>query len=100
MGNQLMAEASYTLKPAAVLQTMLKATLFLRPTLGPISDARVDPASSSRYLGTEIDLLARLRLFSDLGLAFTVGAFLPGGAFQASYQEADFGGRIELSFSY
>jgi hypothetical protein len=96
----MLAQASYSLKPAAVLQTMLKATLFLRPSLGPISDPRVDPASSSRYLGTEIDLIARLRLFSDLGLAFTAGAFLPGGAFQASYQEADFGGRVELSFSF
>ena len=78
----------------------MKATFFLRPTLGPISDARVDPASSSRYLGTEIDAVARLRLFSDLGLAFTAGAFLPGGAFQAGYREADFGGRVELSFSF
>jgi hypothetical protein len=100
LGNLLMAEASYSLKPAAVLQTLLKATFFLRPSLGPISDARVDPASSSRYLGTEIDLVARLRLFSDLGLAFTAGTFLPGSAFQASYREADFGGRVELSFSY
>jgi hypothetical protein len=100
LGNLVMAEASYSLKPAAVLQTILKATFFLRPSLGPISDARVDPASSERYLGTEIDLMARLRLFSDLGLAFTVGAFLPGGAFQASYRDADFGGRLELSFSF
>ena len=95
-----MVEASYSVKPAAILQTALKAALFLRPTLGPISDPRVDPASSSRYLGTEIELIARLRLFSDLGLAFTAGAFWPGGAFRAAYQEADFGGRIELSFSY
>jgi len=100
LGNLIMAEASYSLKPAAVYQTLLKATVFLRPTLGPISDARVDPASASLYLGTEIDLMARLRLFSDLGLAFTAGVFLPGGAFQTSYREPDFGGRIELSFSY
>jgi hypothetical protein len=60
----------------------------------------VDPASSSRYLGTEIDLAARLRPFSDLGLALTAGAFLPGGAFRTAYREAEFGGRIELSFSF
>ena len=100
LGNLVLAEASYSLKPAAVLQTLLKATFFLRPTLGPVSDARVDPASSSPYLGTEVDVAARLRLFSDLGLAFTAGVFLPGGAFRASDQEADFGGRIELSFSF
>jgi hypothetical protein len=100
LGNLILAEASYSLKPAAVLQTLLKATLFLRPVLGAVSDARVDSASSSRYLGTEIDLVARLRLFSDLGLAFTAAAFLPGSAFQAVYREPDFGGRIELSFSF
>jgi len=100
LGNLMLAEASYSLKPAAVLQTLLKATFFLRPTLGPVSDARVDPASSSPYLGTEVDVAARLRLFSDLGLAFTAGVFLPGGAFRVSDQEADFGGRIELSFSF
>jgi hypothetical protein len=100
LGNLLMAEASWSLKPAAWLQTVLKTALFLRPTLGPISDARVDLASSSRYLGTEIELIARLRLFSDLGLAYTAGVFLPGGAIQSVYREPDFGGRIELSFSY
>jgi len=100
LGNIVLAEASYSLKPAAVLQTLLKATLFLRPTLGPVSDARVDSASSSRYLGTEVELIARVRLFSDLGLAFTAGAFLPGDAFQAAYREPDFGARIELSFSF
>jgi hypothetical protein len=100
LGNLSLLEASYSLKPAAFLQTLLKATFFLRPVLGPISDARVDPASSSRYLGTEIDLAARLRPFSDLGLALTAGAFLPGGAFRTAYREAEFGGRIELSFSF
>jgi hypothetical protein len=100
LGNLAVAEASYSLKPAAFLQALLKAAMFLRPVLGPVSDARVDPASSSRYLGTEIDLAAHLRLFSDLGLAFTAGAFLPGEAFRASYREAEFGGRIELSFSF
>jgi hypothetical protein len=100
LGNLVLAEASYSLKPAAVYQTSVKTTVFLRPMLGPISDARVDPASASPYLGTEIDLTARLRLSSDLGLAFTEGVFLPGGAFQSSYRQPDFGGRIELSFSY
>jgi hypothetical protein len=100
LGNLVMAEASYSLKPVASLQTILKGIFFLRPTLGPISDPSVDPASSSRYIGTEIDLTARWRLFSDLGLAFTAGAFLPGGAFRTDLREPDFGGRIELSFSY
>jgi hypothetical protein len=100
LGNLVLAEARYSLKPAAAYQTILKTTVFLRPTLGPVSDARVDPASSSSYLGTEIDLTARLRASSDLGLAFTESVFLPGAAFQSIYREPDFGGRIELSFSY
>ncbi len=100
LGNLALGEASYSLKPVSALQLVLKGTAFLRPTTGPISDARVDPASSSLYLGTEVDLAARLRVSSDLGLAFTAGTFLPGDSFLAGYQEPDFGGRIELSFSY
>jgi hypothetical protein len=100
LGNLILAEVSYSLKPAAAFQTLMKTTVFLRPTLGPISDARLDSSSASPYLGTGIDLITRLRLSSDLGLAFTEGVFLPGGAFQTSYREPDFGARIELSFSY
>jgi hypothetical protein len=100
LGNLVLAEASYSLKPAAAYQTILRGIFFLRPTLGPISDPAVDPASSSPYIGTEIDLTTRLRLFSDLGLAYTAGVFLPGGAIQSVYREPDFGGRLELSFSY
>ena len=102
LGNIVLAEASYSLKPAKFLQTLLRASFFLRPTLGRVSEGLVDPApiSSSRYLGIELDAVARLRLFSDLGLAFTAGVFLPGSAFPAGSREPDFGGRIELSFSY
>jgi hypothetical protein len=102
LGNLVLAEASYSLKPAEFLQTLLRASFFLRPTLGRISDGRVDPAptSSSRYLGFELDASARLRLFSDLGLVFTAGVFLPGSAFPAGSRQADFGMRAELSFSF
>ncbi len=100
-GNLVLAEASYSLKPAAFFQALLKASLFLRPTKGRISDSTVDPLlSSSPYLGTEIDASFRFRLFSDLGLALTAGVFLPGAAFPAASREPDFGGRFELSFSY
>jgi hypothetical protein len=102
LGNLLLAEASYSVKPAELLQTLLKATFFLRPTTGLISDGRVDPAplSSARYIGLELDASARFRLFSDLGLVFTGGVFFPGAAFPAASRKADFGGRIELSFSF
>jgi hypothetical protein len=101
LGNLLVAEASYSLRPAKFLQTLLKASFFLRPTLGRVSEGLVDPAlSSSRYLGLELDASARLRLFSDLGLVFTAGVFLPGSAFPAGSRQADFGMRAELSFSF
>jgi len=47
-----------------------------------------------------VDLVARLRLFSDLGLAFTAGVFLPDAAFLAGWRQPVAGGRIELSFSF
>jgi hypothetical protein len=100
LGNLVLAEASWSVKPAEMLQTLLKATSFLRPTLGPVSDYRVDPASSSRYLGTELDAAARLRPFSDLGLAFTAGVFLPSAAFRPEYSKPVVGGRFELSFTF
>lgn len=100
LGNLALLSASYSLKPLAMLQTALSATLFLRPTTGPISDSRVDPASDARYLGAEIDAAARLRPFSDLGAALSLGLFLPGTAFRAENRDPQFRGRLEISLSF
>lgn len=100
VGNLAALEASWSIKPLAVLQTELSAWLFLRPSVGQISDARVDPGSDSRYLGSEIDVRAALRPFSDLGGALSLGLFLPGGAFADAYSDPEFRGRLEISFGF
>jgi hypothetical protein len=100
LGNLALLSLSYSVKPLEMLQTGLSATLFLRPTAGPISDSRIDPASDSIYLGSEIDATANLRPFSDLGTALSLGLFMPGGAFRASEQDPQFRGKLEISLSF
>ncbi|OHD75347.1 MAG: hypothetical protein A2177_13880 [Spirochaetes bacterium RBG_13_68_11] len=109
LGNILVVEASYSLKPfsrsqAATLdrlQTLAKVVAFLRPALSPISNSSLDPASTSRYVGTEAELIARYRPFSDLGLALSLGAFFPNSAaFTAAAAGPRLAGRFEFSFSF
>ena len=100
LGNLVILDAGYSLKPAENLQASLKGILFLRPTTGPIMDQReVDPASDSKYLGTEIDGTVNFRPFSDLGASLSLGVFLPmGGAL--TEQDVLFKGQLEISFSF
>jgi len=99
LGNLILVEASYSLKPLASLQGLLKALLFLRPTTGAISEPGLDPASDTWYLGTEIDGVLNFRPWSDLGLAFSFGVFLPSpGAFDS--EDPRFMGRLEFSFGF
>lgn len=109
LGNLIRVEASYSLKPfsrsrsAAMqnLQTLLKATTYLRPTLGAISEPGLLSTSISPYLGTEVDGIFNFRPFSDLGLVLSLGAFLPyGGAFTGSAAQPKLTGRFEFSFSF
>jgi hypothetical protein len=109
LGNMLVIETSYSLKPFSRsrtatldrLQTLAKVVAFLRPTPGAISDSSLDAASTARYLGTEAELIARYRPFSDLGLALSLGAFFPNpGAFVAAADEPRLSGRLEFSFSF
>jgi hypothetical protein len=80
---------------------MAKAQSFLRPTTGGISTLGLDPASSDLYLGTEFDGIANFRPFSDLGLAFSLGFFLPnGGAFTGQASLPALAGRLEVSLSF
>ena len=85
MGNLLVVEASYSLKPFSRSQ----AATWTRSRRWPrsrCSCARcwgrsrihsLDPASTSRYVGTEAELIARYRPFSDLGLALLPRCVLP-----------------------
>jgi len=100
VGNLAAIQAAWSIKPLASLQTELSAWLFLRTSAGQISDARVDTASDSAYLGSEIDLRATLRPFSDLGGALSLGLFLPGAAFRDAYSDPEFRGRLEISFGF
>ena len=98
LGNLVVVNAGYSLKPVKNLQTSLKGILFLRPTSGPIMDARTID-SDSKYLGTELDGIINYRPFSDLGASLSLGLFLPmGGAF--ADQDALFKGQLEISFSF
>jgi hypothetical protein len=99
LANLVLIEASYSIKPLSNLQTQLKGVMFLRPTTGPVSDLRVD--GDSNYLGSEIDAVVKYRFFSDLGLALSLGLFLPGQeAFAVAERDPEFRGRFEISFAY
>ena len=109
LGNLLALEASYSLKPFTGskvatldrLQTMARIGTFLRPTTGAISDSSLESASTAHYLGTEVELIARYRPFSDFGLALSFGAFFPNpAAFTATADEPTLAGRLEFSFSF
>ncbi len=90
--NVMIAEAGYSLKPLAglgsglaeFLQAQARTAVFLRPTAGPISLPGISAGNTDLYLGTEVDLILTSRPFSDLGLTFTTGLFVPGGAFGSS----------------
>jgi hypothetical protein len=98
LGNLVIVDTGFSLKPLQNLQTSIKGLLFLRPTSGPIMDAR-SISSDSKYLGTEFDGVVNFRPFSDLGTSLTLGLFLPaGGAF--SNQDVVFKSQLEISFSF
>jgi hypothetical protein len=98
LGNLVVLDAGYSLKPAENLQTSLKGILFLRPTTGPIMDDR-STSSDSKYLGTELDAIVNFRPLSDLGGSFALGVFLPmGGAF--ANQDVLLKAQLEISFSF
>jgi hypothetical protein len=108
LGNLLLLELGYSLKPFSRrpsrtwrnLQVELATYGFLRPTIGPVSEEDVNSASTSRYLGSEVDVVLRFRPFSDLGLGLAFGVFLPNpAAFTAPADRAWIQGRFELSFS-
>jgi hypothetical protein len=109
LGNILIVEANYSLRPFAKsraatldrLQALIKGAGFLRPTTGAISETGLDPSSASLYLGTEAELIVSYRPLSDLGLALSLGAFFPNSvAFTTGSAEPRLAGRFEISFSF
>jgi hypothetical protein len=108
LGNLAILTASYSLKPFSGsrtawgnLQVELAASSYLRPTRGAISATGVNPASTDAYLGTEIMGKANFRPFSDLGMALSLGGFLPSAsAFTGTAALPVLAGRLEVSFSF
>ena len=108
LGNLVMLNLNFSIKPLgrsdAVwknLQLMARVLSYFRPTTGPISQPGLSATSSALYLGTEPDLVANFRPFSDFGLVLSTGVFLPeGGAFTGSAAQPTIGGRVEFSLSF
>ena len=112
LGNILFTQISYSLKPFSNsgnralrnIQLELTDINFFRSTTGQISESGIDPASTSLYLGTEINGTINFRPFSDFGLSLSGGVFIPNngadGAFLESQQKVEVLGRLGLSFSF
>ena len=109
MANLIFLSLSYSIKPLSGissralknLQTVITGRAFFRPTAGPISETGLDSASTELYLGTEVSGVVNFRPLSDLGTALSVGLFFPSSlAFSTDYQQVQFLGRLEISYSF
>jgi hypothetical protein len=108
LSNIVLCELSFSMKPFSGLkgafmqnfQTVLKTLLFLRSSMGPISEAGLNQESDSYYLGAEIDGIINMRILSDMGCALSIGCFIPdnasGAAFDGS-REIELLCKLELS---
>jgi hypothetical protein len=108
LGNLVMLNLNYSLKPWGQsdsvwknLQLVAKVLSYFRPTTGPISQPGLSSTSSALYLGTEPEIIANFRPYSDFGLVLSTGVFLPNGsAFSGSAASPTVGARIEFSMSF
>jgi hypothetical protein len=102
LSNIVLGEASFSTSPtlgAYTVVTTAKVLTFFRPTSGPISEAGIDSESTSPYLGSEVDLSLSTGIFSDLGLSFVSGVFVPGSAFASTYQSVQFSAGITATIT-
>jgi len=113
VGNISITEASFSLRPLAnsgirsleKFQSVLSTLVFFRNSAGAISEGGINPSSDENYLGTELDLILKLRPFSDLGLALSGGLFFPNdnegdSAFNEFEESVNTAIRLEVSFSF
>ncbi len=101
LGNLIVINANYSLKPVSNLQLMGRVLSFLRPTTGAIYAGGIDRSSDGLYLGTEIDAIANFRPFPDLGGAASLGLFIPNGdAFSGPDASPVLAARLEVSLSF
>jgi hypothetical protein len=102
ISNLLLGELSFTTSPTIgnyTVNSSAKLLSFFRPTTGPISEDGIDSTSISPYLGTEMDISLSTGLFSDFGLSFVGGAFLPGDAFAPSYKSVQFSAALTATIT-
>ncbi len=102
LGNIIVHDLSFSLIPIGSLQTVVKALVFTRTTSGPISEDGIDPESDNLFLGTEFDVTANYRPFSDLGVSLTAGFYIPfAGVYNETYLEDNsFQTTIRLNISF
>jgi hypothetical protein len=100
--NIAIAEATLAVQPVRDRMSVeVTGFGFARPTVAPISEAGLDPDSSSRYLGTEIDGRLDFVLFSDVSLAIRGGVFIPWpAAFSTAAQAPEYRALAELTVTF
>ncbi len=97
LSNIFFAELDYSIKPFAStkvaalkeLQTLFKGIFFFRSQAAPISLGGINQASSSLYLGTELDTIVNYRPLSDLGFRLIYACFIPDSGSASSAFLAD-----------
>lgn len=107
LGNLMYGTLQYSLKPFSMLKgpaakefvTGVDLYMFFRPYAGAgagaIGAVGVLPGSTEKYLGTELDLNASFRPFSDLSAELSGGFFIPSAAFEDPTAR----GLLKLAFS-
>ncbi len=110
LSNILSGSVSYSLKPLGWLPIRMLSSLqvaatgmpFFRVTEGPIAVSGINPDFTGNYLGSEIDLSARLRPTSDIGVNLQVGYFQPNADAFAGSAMADpaFIAKLNVSLSF
>ena len=107
--NIFLVKTEYSALPLKDIQTVVGMYSFFRSTKGPISEAGINTNSTSLYLGTEIDGTVNYKPFSDLGLAFSTGVFIPNSsapdistpsAFSSTERGIEVKGKLEFSLAF
>jgi hypothetical protein len=109
MGNITYGQLQYSLKPFSnsnvYILTNFQASaqffmFFRSQKAGPVSEEASIAAHDSPYLGSELDISANFRPFSDLGSSLTVGVFLPSNQFAESFDTIRILVKLKASISY
>ncbi len=107
LSNIMVAGLEYSIKPFANskgaisnLQTALMANMYFKATKGAISETVFIKDSDKKFLGTEIDLGINFRPFSDFGIGFKGGVYIPPSGSDSLIDDPEYGGSVNASFSF